>query len=1233
MTYFYRFVLSAILTGLAFLFTPATVHAQDAADSLTFTVFLIGDTGAPTLPGARETLEKMREQLLEAGEKSAVVYLGDNIYPYGLPDKNDPLYEVEAQKIIIQMDLLKGYDGQVYFIPGNHDWRQGKSGGLDRVRNQERLVESYLENEEAFIPDEGCPGPVVKYLSDDVILIAVDTHYFLHKGEVPTKEDGCEYTTLDEVLTQIHDIMQRNQDKKIIVATHHPFFSAGPHGGHMTWKQHIFPLTDLDPNLYIPIPVIGSIYPLYRSLLGDVQDMPNPRYSQMRNAFVSLLSNYPNTVHAAGHEHMLQYYYEDSVHYVVSGSGAKTATVMREGGKFLANQNGFVRMDYYAEGDVDLTFHSINSDEPIYQEIIFNKPIDTTAAADFSSGSKLLDFSDSTVVVTASGQYGAGSFRQWLMGENYRAEWQQPVKVPVFDMGKEKGGLKIVKRGGGQQTKSLRLEADNGKQYNLRSVEKYPENAIPTPLRKTFAADIVQDQISASHPYGAVIIPPLADAVGVLHTNPSIVFLPDDPRLGPYRQDFANTLVLYEERPDEDWSDQASFGYSEELLSTRSVIEDIRDDNDNYVVQEEVLRARLFDLIIGDWDRHDDQWRWAEYNHDGKGKHYVPVPRDRDQVFFVNEGFVPKLASRKWAMPKIEGFDYEVRYPPGFMFNARYFDRSFLNELEREDWAAYSDTIMTRLTDESIEEAVRSWPEEIYELSGEEIVAKMKSRRDNLKGNALKHYEFLAKAVDIPGSDKHEHFMVERRDDETTSVKVYKRKKEEGTTDKLVYERTFQNDITKEIRLYGLDGEDRFDIKGDVKNGPVIRVVGGAETDSILVDSKVRGWQRKVKVYDTESGDNYLEGNSDTKNRMSDRLDVNVYDRKAFKYDQLIPLISLEYNPDDGIFLGGGAIYTKHGFRREPYASRNRFSANYAINTGSFNIKYKGEFNQTVGSLDLVANANIRAPRFVNNFFGLGNDSENGEDELGINYYRVRYEWWDFGVQLRKRFGFSEISLGPIYEGVEIEETGGRFITEIPPGDLDLDEDLFGHRAYAGMNARYEIDLRDNDIIPKRGLYWNVEGRAMEGINSLSESYGVISTDLRFYNTFRKPFSFTLATRFGGGITMGDFPFFQARKLGGTENLRGYRMTRFYGNSSVYNNTELRVHLVNFQTYLCPGQLGLIAFHDVGRVWLDGESSDTWHTGYGGGIYLAPIGRFVVSVMVGASKEDVLPLVKFGFQF
>ncbi|MFA0962148.1 BamA/TamA family outer membrane protein [Roseivirga sp. BDSF3-8] len=1231
MNFTYRLIFTLALSGLMLLAGLRQTKAQNSTDSLTFSLFLIGDTGAPTLPGARENLEKLRGQLLQSGKHSAVVYLGDNIYPYGLPDENDPLYEIESQKITLQLDLLEGYAGQIYFIPGNHDWRQGKENGLNRVRNQERLVESYLENEEAFIPNDGCPGPIVKYLSENIVLIVVDTQYFLHKNTVPTKEDGCEYTDLDEVLTQVQDILERNQDKKVVLATHHPFFSAGPHGGHTTWKQHIFPLTDLDDNLYIPLPLIGSIYPLYRSLLGDIQDMPNPRYSQVRNAFVSLLNSYPNTIHAAGHEHMLQYYLEDSVHYIVSGSGAKTATVMREGGKFLANQNGFARLDFFGNGDVKLEFHSINNEKAIYDEIIFNKAIDTSAAADLSEGSRNLDYSDSTVIVAASGQYAANSFRKWLMGDNYRKEWQQPVKVPVFDISKEKGGLEIVKRGGGQQTKSLRLEADDEKQYVLRSIEKYPENAIPAPLRKTFAADIVQDQISASHPYGAIVLPPLADAAGVLHTNPSVVFLPDDPLLGPYRKDFANTLVLYEERPDEDWSDQASFGYSEELLSTRSVIEDLKDDSDNYVVQDEVLRARLFDMIIGDWDRHDDQWRWAEYDNDGKGKHYIPVPRDRDQVFFVNEGFIPKLASRKWAMPKIEGFDYEMRYPPGFMYNARYFDRTFLNQLEKEDWVAISDTLQRRLTDESIEQAIKSWPKEIYELSGEEIVAKLKSRRDNLKGNALEHYSFLAKGVDIPGSDKHEHYMVDRLDDDRTRVRIYKRKKDEGTTDKLLYDRTFFTDETDEIRLFGLEGEDRFDIKGDAKDGILIRVIGGADTDTVIVDSNVRGWVRKTKVYDTNE-DNYIVKNSDTKDRTSDRLDVNAYDRKAFRYDQLIPLVSIEYNPDDGIFLGGGAMYTKHGFRREPYASRNKFTTNYALNTGSFNIRYKGEFNQTVASLDLVARANIRAPRFVNNFFGLGNEAVNEEDANGINYYRVRYEWWDIGVELRKRFGFSEISAGPMYEGIELENTGGRFIAEMAEND-ELEPSLFSNRNYGGISGHYELDLRDDEIIPKRGIYFNIEGRAMTGINDLSNDYGVLQGDLRFYNTFRKPFPFTFATRFGGGVTLGDFPFFQAQKLGGTENLRGYRMTRFYGGSMAYNNTEVRIHLLNFQTYLFPGQLGILAFHDVGRVWFDGESSDKWHTGYGGGIFVSPIGQVVISAMIGASEEDVLPLVKFGFQF
>ncbi|MEQ9229781.1 MAG: hypothetical protein RIF46_03805, partial [Cyclobacteriaceae bacterium] len=288
----------------------------------------------------------------------------------------------------------------------------------------------------------------------------------------------------------------------------------------------------------------------------------------------------------------------------------------------------------------------------------------------------------------------------------------------VFDFKSENGELKIVQRGGGQQTLSLRLEDPNGKQFTLRSIEKYPEKAIPETFRATFAKDIVQDQISAAHPYGALVVPYLAEAAGIYHTNPKVVWVADDPRLGDYRKTFANRLMLFEERPSGNARDMDFFGNADDIESTFKVLDKLIDDNDNYVDQQFVLRSRLFDLWIGDWDRHDDQWRWAEFDK-GKGKMYRPIPRDRDQAFFLNEGRIPKMASKPWALPKLQGFDYELKWPAGFMYNARYFDRSFLTSLEREDWIKEVKELQTSLTDAVIEESIRKWPGEIYDLHGE----------------------------------------------------------------------------------------------------------------------------------------------------------------------------------------------------------------------------------------------------------------------------------------------------------------------------------------------------------------------------------------------------------------------------------------------------------------------------------------------------------------------------------
>ena len=206
-----------------------------------------------------------------------------------------------------------------------------------------------------------------------------------------------------------------------------------------------------------------------------------------------------------------------------------------------------------------------------------------------------------------------------------------------------------MQRGGGHQSKSLRLEDKDGKEWVLRSVNKYPEILLPAGLRETFAKDIITDAMSAQHPYSALVVPVIAKATGVPYANPVIGVVAPDKRLGIYEKDFANTLCLLEEREPAGKSDNASKMYRE-----------LNKDNDNRYDSTAFFRARLLDLFLGDWDRHEDQWRWVGEKNNGV-KTYTAVPRDRDQVFHVMQGLFPKLASRPWIAPMLHNFNGEIK--------------------------------------------------------------------------------------------------------------------------------------------------------------------------------------------------------------------------------------------------------------------------------------------------------------------------------------------------------------------------------------------------------------------------------------------------------------------------------------------------------------------------------------------------------------------------------------------
>ncbi len=1200
------------------------IHVQAQTN---YSVFLLGDAGAPLPDGHDPVLNTLRTQLQKAGPNSSLILLGDNIYQHGMPDADHSDRPDAERRIREQLDLRTAFGGRIFAIPGNHDWDKSGKEGLQRIKNQAAFVHQYMGRDDVFFPTDGCPGPVEIKLSDSLTLILMDTQYWLHPWAKPGEESDCGAKNLPDFLTKLDDILYRNRHRRVVVAGHHPMYSHGEHGGHYTFKDHLFPLTALNKSLYIPLPVIGSIYPIYRSVFGSLQDLPNPVYREMRNGMVAVFNKYRNLIYANGHDHNLQLIRHDSLYYLTSGSGSKHEPVAKKGkgSLFAVEQKGFARLDFGKGDQLTISFF-VPSEQKPEGELRYQQVIQLHPEAAPNKVGRVQSRVDSLQIVP-SNRYAAGRGKRFWFGTNYRDVWTRSLTVPVLNL--QADGLTPTERGGGMQTLSLRLIDRNQHEFAIRSVEKYPEKAIPTTFQSGIVKDIVQDQISASHPFAALAVAPLAEAAGIYHTNPRLVVTPDDTTLHDYQRTLGNTLMLFEERADGNYKGTGLFGNSTKLYSTLKLLDKLQDDNDNRVDQRSVLRARLFDMWIGDWDRHDDQWRWASFKS-GKGLQFKPVPRDRDQAFFVNEGVLPSIVSRRWLMPKIQGFGSKIRYVPGFNTNARFFDRSFLTEPSRADWLAMADSLKQLLTDQAIIESMRALPEPSRQLTAETITTKLRQRRADLTRYADEQYRFLAKAVDVVGSDKDELFEVSRQPDGQTDVVVYKLNKENKST-QLLYTRRFDPVETQEIRLYGLGGDDKFVVHGTAPAGSLVRIIGGKGDDVITDSSSVRGLSRKTWVYDLRKNTTIM-GGSETRSRLSDNKAVNTYDREAFRYNLTMPLVTIQANPDDGLFLGGGVLHRTQGFRKELFSQQHRFMASHAFATKAYNFHYDGTFTDLLGKADLVINADIKAPNFVQNFFGLGNETVFNKEQ-GVNYYRVRFENWNLNALIQHRVGKASFYYGPAVERVELEENQPKFIQEyaqsIPDGKR-----LFESFWYGGLKAGFTVDTRNNALLTTRGLLWRTSLTAYKGLNAQSKSFTQLQSDLSFYASIRLPALLTIATRVGTSLNLSDnYEFFQASTLGGLTNLRGFRRTRFAGESAFYHNLDLRMRLLTIRTYLFPAYAGIVAFNDVGRVWLNGEKSQTWHHGYGGGIWLAPYNTAVISLIYAISREDRIPMLRVGFFF
>jgi hypothetical protein len=466
-------------------------------------------------------------------------------------------------------------------------------------------------------------------------------------------------------------------------------------------------------------------------------------------------------------------------------------------------------------------------------------------------------YTDSTIVVAAGTHYGRSKLHTFFYGKHYRDVWTTPVEVPVLDIGTAFGGLTPVKQGGSRQTINLRVQDKTGTEYVLRSIDKEPASALPEKWQKSYLANIVRDATSATHPYAALTLPAMANALGMYYAEPELAYIPHDERLGEFKETMGGTVALLERRPTGDQTDYDAMGRAEKVKSSRSAItERLTDDNSKFEARF-YLRARLFDMLIGDWSRHEDNWRWAETEYSDRAYVYKAIPRDRDNVFYrLNDAPIPWLFMQLNLKPHFQTFRGRIKNVEKLNRSGRNLDNLILAELEWQDWAAVTDSVQQALTDEVIEGAFNAMPDTIAAISAPAMIAKLKGRRNQLMQAASDYYHVLANKVQVVGTDKHELFEVEVLSDEEVRVQVYKIKKQ-GEQQQKLFSRTFKASETNEIQLYGLSGDDSFSISGNTKPRLRIKIWGGAGEDSYHVKANGSKLGKRIHINDTQYRNTY----------------------------------------------------------------------------------------------------------------------------------------------------------------------------------------------------------------------------------------------------------------------------------------------------------------------------------------------------------------------------------------
>ena len=844
-------------------------------------------------------------------------------------------------------------------------------------------------------------------------------------------------------------------------------------------------------------------------------------------------------------------------------------------------------------------------------------------------------------------RFQAGAFSRWFYGDNYRDLWTTAIEFPVLDLDTVGGGLTPLRTGGFGQSISLHFTGEDGQRYTVRSLDKDPTRRLADELKNSLVSEVLHDLISTLLPTAALVVDPLMEATGILHSKHTLAVIPDDPGLGEYRGDYAGLIGSLQIHPSEGPDDTPGFAGSRKVSGTETVLEDIEDSACERVDARAFLKARLMDFLVNDKDRHAGQWRWARFP-DGDCYTWLPIPEDRDQAFIHYGGFAMALARRM--IPTAIDFGYTYPNLVGLTGTGWELDRQFLVELDRLAWDEVVQAFREELPDSVIEDAARRLPEPYYEMVGEDLEEKLKARRDALPGFVGRYYELITREAEIQATDEDEYARFEHLANGDLAVSVGLVGDSGEEPEPPYFERTFRHRETDEVRLYLRGGADRAEILGG-EGSITVRVDGGGGSDT-FTNSSAAGASR-TRFHDYRGNNVFMRG-------TGARIDERPYRRPPspggsgtptnlrFALDwgmvgRTHPII--QTNPDLGVLVRMLHNRTYFGFRKDPYAYQHSLDVGLASRDYKPFASYEGIFRQLWSNVDLRL-AMEYSGLVVTRFTGFGNDSRL---EHPSSFYKVRQGTFLFAPALRFQTGAQApdadadgtearrselaVDLGPVikWSSTPLDANSDNFIGS-------LDQPLYGTGSFGQIGAQSAIryEGRDSPAFPTRGFVARVTAAGYLGAWDAESAFGSVDGEVRTYLAARVPTSPTLALGVGGKKVWGKYPFLESAFVGGPDRIgfsqeqgpvRGFHQNRFAGDAALYATAELRLKLAGVNVVV-PGEFGLFAAADVGRVYYRGDPdrADDWHRGTGGGFWLSFLERrtaFSVALVKGREMTSV----------